>query len=383
MSLLCVRPGAFAVALAVAAAFSVAVAVAQQTASPLVQLTTGQGQSLRPAWSPDGSRIAFQSNRTGSYQIWTVNANGGDERRVSRGEADDRHPRWSPDGRQIVFDAGDERLREIWVMDLDGRSRRQVTSLGAFSSFPSWSPDGQKISFFVYRDGVMDLWAVNADASTPRALTAGLAAERNNGCTFACHAAAWSADSTTLAFSGGDQRRVLTLLLGENNPIQASPGDQQAHFPWYLTDGRLAYVDERVTPGEAWTDVWAIDLAGGSQPEMLLQRVRLQGPYELSADGERVAFHSPAGGNFDIYVADLTAPGAREALQARAAGAVPPGVDQAPAVGSRAPIAQEQPGPADFFIEAARIFLYAVVVLGASYAAVRLAQLRRLLGRRS
>jgi Tol biopolymer transport system component len=354
---------------------------AQQSSSPLVRLSAGQAQNLRPAWTPDGARLAFQSNRNGAYQIWTVNADGSGERRVSRGEADDRHPTWSPDGRQIVFDAGDDRTREIWVMDADTGVRRQVTSLGAFSSFPSWSPDGRRISFFLYRDGTMDLWTVNVDASAPRALTSGLAAERSNGCTFACHAAAWSPDSETLAFSGGDQRRVLTLLLGENDPLQVSAGEQQAHFPWYLPDGRLAYVEEHVTPGEAWTDVWAIDPAGRKPPELLLQRLRLQGPYELSPDGERVAFHSPAGGNFDVYVADLTAPGAREALQARAAGAIVPGLDEGPPSGRLA--AEGIPvGAPSLLIDAARVFLVAIAGLGGGFAAIRLTQLYRLRGRR-
>src|SRR5262245_36392347 len=124
---------------------STGVVMAQVAGPAPVQLTSSSGHDVRPSWSPDARRIAFQSNRTGSYQIWTVNQDGTDERRVSRGEADDRHPAWSPDGRQLVFDGGDDQVREIWVMDLEGRNRRQVTTLRALASFPSWSPDGQRL----------------------------------------------------------------------------------------------------------------------------------------------------------------------------------------------------------------------------------------------
>lgn len=290
-------------------------ATAQRAGVALAQLTKSTSHDVRPAWSPDSSRIVFQSNRTGAYQIWLVNPDGSSERRVSRGESDDRHPSWSPDGRAILFDSGNDMSREIWSMDLDGGNRRQLTRLGAFSSFPKWSPDGRKIAFFVYRDGVMDLWLVDSAVGEPRALTSQMADPMSNGCTFACHAATWSADSSMLAFSGGDRKTVWTLALSTGSLVPVTSGREHTHFPEFTADGRLLYVQEHVNSTEAWTDVWAIDLSGQRQPELMLGKLPLQGPYELSADGHKLLFHSPRAGNFDVYLADLTAPGAREALQ--------------------------------------------------------------------
>jgi Tol biopolymer transport system component len=92
----------------------------QQSRRPMTQLTVARGQDVRPVWSPDGARVAFQSDSGGKYQVWTMLADGSDPQRLSQGEADDRHPIWSPDGRRIAFDSGDEGRREIWVMDADG-----------------------------------------------------------------------------------------------------------------------------------------------------------------------------------------------------------------------------------------------------------------------
>ncbi|MBI4212703.1 MAG: PD40 domain-containing protein [Chloroflexi bacterium] len=352
-----------------------------QSQTPLVRLTASAGNDVRPAWSPDGASIAFQSNRSGLYQIWTVGVNGSGERRISQDEADDRHPSWSPDGRSIVFDSGNDLKREIWIMDLNGRGRRQVTDLGAFSTFPAWSPDGQKIAFFVYRDGVMDLWMVNADATTPRALTSQLSDQRENGCTFACHAAAWSADSRTLAFGSGDRRTVWTLLLSAGTPVAAVTGREISHFPWFLPDGRLAYVEEHVAATEAWVDVWAIPQSGNAPRELLIQKVRIQGPFEMSPDGNRLLFHSPRAGNFDIYLADLTAPGSREAMQAAPASRSVE-EDQLLTVRSVSSEATGQSLLPDGVLVAAQILLYATAVFGVAFAAVRTARFYRARGRR-
>src|SRR6266511_4325222 len=72
------------------------------SASPIRQLTTTQAANLRPVLSPDGKRIAFQSNRDGPYHIYLMDADGGNGRRLTNGDVDDRHPSWSPDGKFLA-----------------------------------------------------------------------------------------------------------------------------------------------------------------------------------------------------------------------------------------------------------------------------------------
>src|SRR5207249_2364382 len=77
-------------------------------ASPIRQLTETEAANLRPTWSPDHSRIAFQSNRDGAYHIYVMDADGKNTKQVSSGDnVDDRHPTWSPDGKFIAVDSGD------------------------------------------------------------------------------------------------------------------------------------------------------------------------------------------------------------------------------------------------------------------------------------
>jgi TolB protein len=152
-------------------------AQAALSASPIQQLTDNAAADVRPAWSADGTRVAFQSNRGKLYQVYVMDADGANERRVSAEGLDDRHPAWSPNGTLLAVDSGSDTVREIWTIDLASGARTQVTRLDSIATFPSWSPDGARLSFYAYKSGVLDLWLVGADGGTPLQLTRGLASE--------------------------------------------------------------------------------------------------------------------------------------------------------------------------------------------------------------
>ncbi len=292
---------------------SVPVALA---AGPILQVTADGSSSVRPAWSPDGTHIAFQTSQDNAYHIYTMAADGSDRRLVSQGTVDDRHPVWSPDGRRLGVDSGGELKREITLIELSTNARTQITSLDAFASFPSFSPDGSRLSFYVYQKGALELWTVNTDGSNAVQMTRGLASETRSQCTFACHMASWSPDGSRLAYADGDQKHVFTMRSDDGtDQVKVSVDDPsgRSHFPMYLADGRLAYVTEHINPGQSWTDIWAIT-PGTQQPVALLRDVQVQGPFDFSPDGQKLLFSSPRNGNFDIYVATLDASG-KEALK--------------------------------------------------------------------
>jgi Tol biopolymer transport system component len=291
--------------------------VAWAASAAIVQVTADGASTVRPSWSRDGSRIAFQSSRQGAYRVFTMAADGSDRKVVSQGDVDDRHPVWSPDGSQLAVDSGTEIKREVWILDITSGQRTQVTRLDAFASFPSWSPDGSKLSFYVYKNGALDVWVVGKDGGSPTQITQTLASETKSQCTFACHAASWSPDGARLAFSDGDQLHVWTMRSDDGTDrIKVSQDDPtgRSHFPAYLVDGRLAYVTEHINPGQSWTDVWAVTPGSGQPAAALLEDVQVQGPFEFSPDGQKVLFASPRNGSFDIYMANLDANGA-EALK--------------------------------------------------------------------
>ncbi len=99
-------------------------------------------------FSPDSKQIAFESDRTGQPELYTTNADGSNQKRLTFALGEDRPGSYSPDGRQIVFDsARDNNDLEIYVMNADGTDPRRLTSHVGTDSNPAWSPKGDRIVF--------------------------------------------------------------------------------------------------------------------------------------------------------------------------------------------------------------------------------------------
>jgi len=156
--------------------------------------TDGSGARKLPyipliaVWSPDGRQIAFVGNRaTGlpgpgaagykdDSEIYVMNADGSGTRRLTHNLGYDGAPAWSPDGRKIAFQSqrrfGGSKA-EIYVMNADGSGKRNLTRNPANDGSPSWSPDGRRIAFVSNRDGRPEAHVMNADGSGQRSLTQG------------------------------------------------------------------------------------------------------------------------------------------------------------------------------------------------------------------
>ncbi len=128
---------------------------------------------VSPEFSPDGKRIVFASNRSGSNEIWVADSTG--ERPVQltafqRGGTGS--PRWSPDGRQIVFDARPTDSADIYVISAEGGQARRLTTDPAEDVVPSWSRDGNWIYFSSKRSGSPQIWRMPAAGGAATQITA-------------------------------------------------------------------------------------------------------------------------------------------------------------------------------------------------------------------
>jgi TolB protein len=100
-----------------------------------------------PAPSPDGSTVVFQSNRTGTFQIYSMKADGSDVRQLTTLQDDSYGPSYSPDGKLIAFAHGSNGKSDVYVMSSDGSDAHRLTTDGLDNSHPHWSPDGRHIVF--------------------------------------------------------------------------------------------------------------------------------------------------------------------------------------------------------------------------------------------
>jgi len=201
--------------------------VANADGSDVVRLTHERGARL-PAWSPDGSRIAFASeSEDGGSQIFAMNADGSDPSQLTRGPAFNVRPAWSPDGSTIAYESVLDRNSDVYVMAPDGSGRQRLTDDPAWDGDPVWSPDGELIAFASERDPA-GIYLLNADGRDVRSiLPDGDVANLN---------IAWSPDGRFIVFSSS-----------------RGPGFARALYVLELSSGVVMQITDR---GPLWGPAW-------------------------------------------------------------------------------------------------------------------------------
>jgi len=126
-------------------------------------------EGFAPLWSPDGSQLAFSTYPQG--EIFVANADGTSVRQLTENDEEDMWPSWSPDGARIVYMSGEEKHHQIWVMNVDGSGARRLTFNQYDDWRPRWSPDGSKIIFNSFRDDSVGLYVMNPDGTGERHVT--------------------------------------------------------------------------------------------------------------------------------------------------------------------------------------------------------------------
>jgi TolB protein len=182
-----------------------------------------------PAWSPDGKSIAFSSQRSGSGDIFVMDVSGRNVRQLTSSAPNDSQPSFSPDGTEIAFQRG----LHLWVMKADGTGAHRVTHDSAPERSPAWSPNGRWIAYSRDDAGtpVREVWLVHPDGSGRHQLTS-IAASANTP--------AWSPDGRQLVFSDdarGGGFKLWTIGVGGIG-IRRLATSTQAFEPAWSPDGK-------------------------------------------------------------------------------------------------------------------------------------------------
>jgi len=190
-----------------------------------------------PEWSPDGTKIAFMS---GNYEIYVMNADGSNQIRLTNSSAADGQPTWSPDGDKIAYNSDLDGDFEVFVMDADGSNLVKLTSnTGILDGDPSWSPDGNKIAFNSNRGNNLDIYVMNTDGSNQTRLTNN--PERDIY-------PAWSPDGTKIAFMSnrdGNWEIYVMNADGTNQTRLTNNPANDKHPAWSPDGSKIAYGSDR------------------------------------------------------------------------------------------------------------------------------------------
>ena len=144
----------------------------------VLMLTTNPAHDCFPAWSPSSSQIAFASNRDQNWEIYVMNSDGTEKARLTNNAESDLFPCWSPDSTRIAFTSSRDGNDEIYVMNSDGSSQQRLTNNTAADDTPKWSPDGKKLVFTSNRDGNFKIYAMDTDGRNQTKLTNNTADDR-------------------------------------------------------------------------------------------------------------------------------------------------------------------------------------------------------------
>lgn len=239
-------------------------------------LTNTPGVDSRGAWSPDGTRIAFVSNRGGShdldYEVYVMNADGSAVKKLTKIDSSYAStPEWSPDGRRIAFVMGSQ----LWVMRADGKGERMIfrEPSGRRIWLNDWSPDGRALLFGAEdADSDGDIWMIGPNGSGARRLIASKDDEWG---------ASFSPDGKKIAFSRATFCETVTTWClydlfvadrdgGNATNITNTPHISEESPTWSPDGSSIAYTGD-VGTARFEMDVWVIGAEGGVRRPLTLQ----------------------------------------------------------------------------------------------------------------
>lgn len=254
--------------------------------------------------------VVFFSNRDGNTEIYVMNADGSDQRRLTNDPAEDTWPDISPNGRYVVFASARSGNRQIYVVDLESGALLNVSNSGADDNWPRWSPNGHQIAFHSNRDGNYELYIVNADGSGLRRITSDPQLDQWPD---------WSPDGKRIAFRRGvdvyvidadgqeqNVRRLTNLPTIDQMPVWSPNGKQIAFM-----SAREGYPsvflmsDEGDTPEHPAVNLTPKD--AGDASSAWLSRAPA-----WSMDGRHIYFMSKrpsTGGDVELFVMNLDGSG--------------------------------------------------------------------------
>jgi len=260
-----------------------------------------------PAWSPNGSLIAFTGFRGGKHgEIYVMRPDGTGQRNLTKSPSPDDLATWSPDAKRIAFTSNRDGNSEIYVMNADGTGQTRLTHSAAADYSSSWSPDGRRIAFWSDRDGNNEIYVMNADGTDQTRLTTSRASD---------YSPSWGPDGR-IAFTRTTGTGSLTALQVMNSDgsdlrrLTPAGANWSESRPVWSPDGtKIAFVSSHDFPVDN-TDIYEMNADGSGEIRITRSPHRDDWP-TWSPDGRKIAFAHGSLFEPEIYGMNVDGSGVR------------------------------------------------------------------------
>ena len=274
------------------------------TNSTVSMLLSGSAHYRQPAWSPRGDQLAFTSNRSGAWDIWTYAPASGKFAHLTHQIGYEADPAWSPDGALISYFANTGGTQTIWIVSADGGTPVRATDPGKYSMDAAWSPDGTQFSYTTMPPETV-MWSYEFATGKAERLIEGV------------HwLADWSPDGTEIAYLKKSEvfgNDIWRLHLGSSKSVRLTEGGQVSHnmvaIRW-SPDGRFISYTAGVDIDK---DLWVISANGGEPRPLTMDK--FQDIWHCwSPDSRQIAYTSIRDGRVGLWVLPATGGLARPLL---------------------------------------------------------------------
>src|SRR5215217_3418381 len=250
---------------------------------------------LMPAVLYAQEKIAFQSQRDGNPEVYVMNPDGSNQRRLTFNSSFDGEPAFTPSGDKIAFSSYRDGNSEIYIMDADGSLQTKLTNNPAFDGHPAFSPDGKKIAFASERGGHLGIWVMNVDGSNPTELAGGVGGSEP----------AFNVWGTQIVFSRtGTSSADSEIWVMDADGSNANNVSQDARTddsePSFNPDGTKIVFTKDVHDG-AGSEIFVMN-ADGTNPINLTNIKGSDYHPAFSLNGSMITFTTLRDGNAEIYV---------------------------------------------------------------------------------
>ena len=222
---------------------------------------------LSPAWSPDGSKVAYVSFEGKNSAIYIQDVTTGKRERVASNPGINSAPAWSPDGKRLALTLSKDGNPEIYIMNISNKSLTRITNNFAIDTEPSWSSDGKFLAFTSDRGGSPQIYEVKIGENKARRLSFNGA--YNAGATY-------SPDDESLAVVHGNKGIYkIGLLDRSSGQVNALTDSRMDESPSFAPNGHMIIY---TTTGASGTGLAAISVDGTVHQRLALQKGEVREP---------------------------------------------------------------------------------------------------------